>query len=281
MEACAGNRPIRRAAYIYGMIRSAISLVIGLLALNGRAQWDVPAPLILNGSAPEDRQVVGLGNPVSPDAAISAEGVRNQTASYSTASGPVWLVSLSPEPIAYSAGMLITIVPDAHSTAGQQIDVNGLGARDLVRGDGSPLDTADLRAGFPARAIYDGTRFLVIGTIYRPCPAGYSPGGRSFCIEDSTITGVNFFDAVAACNSRNARLCSYNEWIQSCNRLQGFLGSVLGSEWVDDATNDLSDAKVVGYGGDGLADTEVAIGCDRGTTTPPTNLRAYRCCRHR
>ncbi|MBK9176752.1 MAG: hypothetical protein IPM46_10545 [Flavobacteriales bacterium] len=249
--------------------------------MTSAAQWDLPAPLVLNGLEPQDRQVLGLANPIALDAAMSADAVRNQAVSYSTASGSVWQVSLQPGPAGYIPGMIITVVPDMPSEPGQQLDVNGLGSRDLVKADGTALDTAEVRAAVPTRLIYDGSRFLVLGTTYRPCPTGYQPGGRSFCIEDSTILAVNFFDAVNACTARNARLCSYNEWIQACTRLDGFLGSVLGSEWVDDAANSASDAKVVGYGGDGLNGTVVAIGCDRGTTTAPTNLRAYRCCRHR
>lgn len=264
-------------------MRRLLWLIIALVGLIDRAysQWDLPSPVIMVGTEEAERQVTGLAAPVSLDAAISAEAIRNQAVGYSSVVGPIWQVELQPAPASYSTGMIICVVPELPNEVGVQVDVNGLGTRPIVKVNGAPLDTAELRSGVPVRLIYDGEQFRVLGTTYRPCVQGFSPTSRTLCIEDSTRTGLNFFDAVNECTTRNARLCTYAEWIQGCNKLPGLVGTITGPEWVDNAANNISDAKTVGFGGDGVSGTVLGIGCDRGSTTVPTEIRRYRCCKHR
>ena len=263
------------------MKRNCIAGILWGQALLACAQLEIPGPLQLNGPDDSHRQVIGLAAPAAADAAMSVDAARNEAVSFSTASGALWQVNLTPAPDRYSAGMLITVLPDAPNAAGVQVDVNGLGAREVVKTDGSPLDTAEVRGGMPARLLYDGNRFVLMGSAYRPCPPGYSPAGRAYCIADSSREALNFFDAINVCASVNARLCSYAEWIAGCMRTPGFLGTIVGPEWVDNASNNTADAKTVGVGGDGQTGTPIATDCDRGSTTPATNLRTYRCCRLR
>jgi hypothetical protein len=260
------------------VLRRVLVCCLSGLTLAGHAQLELPGSLSLVGTAPEDKQVSGLMAPLTRDAAVSAEAARNQAVSFSTVSGPVWNVSLTPAPSSYTAGMLITVLPDLPNEAGIQVDVNGLGPRAVVKPGGLPLDTAELRGGAPARLLYDGDRFVVLGSIYRPCKPGYSPASRSLCVQDSTNESLTFFDAVNYCAQRDARLCSYAEWVASCQRVPGFLGSLTAIEWVDNAANNMSDAKTVGYGGDGQTGTPLDFGCDRGSTTASTNSRRFRCC---
>lgn len=260
------------------MLRYALSIGLCTLALASTAQLELPGSLQLTGASDADRQVVGLAAPLTRDAAVSADAARNQAVSFSTVGGPVWQVSLTPAPTAYTAGMLITVLPDAPNEAGVQVDVNGLGPRAIVKPGGLPIDTAELRGGAPARLLYDGERFVVIGNVYRPCKPGFSPVGRALCVQDSSNAALPFFDAVDYCAQHDARLCSYAEWIASCRLLPGFLATVVGIEWADNAANNTSDAKTVGYGGDGQTGTPLDFGCDRGSTTAPTNPRRFRCC---
>lgn len=260
------------------MQRVPLLCSLAFVALTSHAQLELPGRLVLTGGAPEDRQVTGLASPLTPDAAVSAEAARNQAVSFSTASGPVWQVQLTPAPQRYMAGMLITVLPDAPNEAGQQVEVNGLGLRAVVKPGGIPLDTAELRGGVPARLLYDGERFVVIGSVYRPCKPGFTPVSRSLCVQDSSNAALTFFEAVNYCAERDARLCSYAEWMTSCQRIPGFLATVVGIEWADNVANNTSDAKTVGYGGDGQTGTPQDFGCDRGSTTAATNPRRFRCC---
>jgi len=258
------------------LLLSALILLPWSLA----AQWELPVKVVLNGVDASDRQVTGLADPIAPDAAVSADAARTNAVNRGSGSGTIMAVQLAPAPTGYTAGMLLTLTPSEDSSPETRIDVNGLGEREIVKQGGLPLDTADLKSGVPARLIYDGTRFVIISSAYVPCPTGYTAGGRHFCVEDSLAGAATFFGAMNACTARNARLCSYNEWVQACERLPDFFGTVVDYEWVDDATNNTSDAKIIGNGYDG-AGTTVELGCRRGTTSLPTFSRGYRCCKNR
>lgn len=261
-------------------MRALLLWLIAIVAQQALGQVELPGTIRFTGPDGADRQITGLAHPASSDAALSAGGVRDQASTISAVDGLAWTASLSPSAQAYVAGMLVTMVPSSPSLPGTTLNIDGLGAREVVKRDGTALDTSDVRAGQPVRLIYDGERFLVLGTMYRPCPPGYSPAGRSYCIEDARSPGQTFHDAVSACAARSARLCSYSEWVQACRRLPGFFDTVTQSEWADDATNNVTEAKIVGNGGDGIS-TESFLGCDRGTTTDVSNVRSFRCCRSR
>lgn len=258
----------------------ALAFIFLLSAPVAFGQWEVPVPLVLTGTA-SDAQVLGLAHPMQVDAAVSVDAARKNTTTYTSASGAVYSATLVPPATAYAAGMVLTVVPQTDALPPALIDVDGLGPRDIVKQGGVPLDTADLKAGVPARMVYDGTRFVLLGSTYIPCPAGYSVGGRTFCIEDSVSAVSTFYQAVDQCTARNARLCGYNEWVLACERVPGFLATVVDYEWIDDAANNLTDAKIIGNGGDGSTGTTLEIGCRRGGSSAPTLTWRFRCCRTR
>ncbi|MCU0318885.1 MAG: hypothetical protein MUE88_02240 [Flavobacteriales bacterium] len=246
------------------------------------AQWELPVPLELTGSAPADRQVLGLADPVAADAAISAEAVRSGAATRVAVTGSFALSGqLTPPATAYTVGMVITIIPDQRNDSAATLVLNDLPAVPLVRPDGMPLLAGDLFPAVPARFIYDGAGFRMLGTAYRPCPTGFHPATPLYCIADSSREAVTFFDAITTCAAQNARLCTYSEWVHACERDPLFLGTVLDFEWVDDAANTTNGAKRVGNGTDGVVGTPPGINCRHGGWTVPTNTARYRCCRNR
>ncbi len=259
----------------------SLAFITVLVATTALGQWEVPVPLVLTGPSAADAQVLGLAHPLQADAAMSVDAARTSAATYTSAVGPVYSASLVPPASSYAAGMVITLVPQNDCVPTAQIDVDGLGPRDIVEQGGLPLDTADLKAGVPVRMVYDGARFVLLGSTYIPCPAGYSVGGRTFCIEDSVSAVTTFYQAVDQCTARNARLCGYNEWVLACERVPGFLATVVDYEWIDDAANNLTDAKIIGNGGDGSTGTTLEIGCRRGGSSAPTLTWRFRCCRTR
>lgn len=245
-------------------------------------QWSVPVPLVLDGADPSDRQLLGLGDPVSGDAAASVDAVRAGAMSYAAATGTdVLSAQLVPAPDAYITGMTVTLVPMSTNNANVQVDLNGLGPRDLIKTGDLPLDSADLPTGMPARMIYDGSRFRLLSSATLPCHSGFSIGSREYCIEDSSHAAITFYDAVVTCTGRGARLCSYSEWVYACLKQPGFIGTVLDYEWVDDAANHTDAAKLVGNGGTGSVGGPMGIDCKHGALSQPIGSYRYRCCTHR
>jgi len=253
-----------------------------LLALMGHSQWDIPTRVILDGPTDADRQITGLADPMSTDAAISAEAVRSGATTRTITTGSSVLIgSLTPTLETYATGMVVTIVPQVVNDSAATLELDGLGQRPLVRASGEVLQRADLFAGVPTRFIYDGSQFRMLGNAYLPCPDGFHVAGREFCVEDSSRAAVSFYESVRTCSSQNARLCTYSEWVRACENGLGFLSTVSDFEWVDDAANTTNGAKRVGNGGDGVTGSPIGINCRHGSWSVPTELSRYRCCSNR
>jgi hypothetical protein len=263
-------------------MRSLLLPLAMLANILAQAQWDIPTRVILDGPTDADRQITGLADPLSSDAAISAEAVRSGAATRTLTTGSDLLIGgLTPALDEYSIGLVVTIVPETPNDSAATLNLNGLGERPLVRASGEVLQRADLFAGIPARFIYDGSQFRLLGNAYLPCPEGFHVAGREFCIEDSSHASVSFFEAITTCAAQDARLCTYSEWVRACENEAGFLATVADFEWVDDAANTTNGAKRVGNGGDGVVGTVPGINCRHGGWSVPTAVNRYRCCSHR
>ncbi|MCC6937028.1 MAG: hypothetical protein IT226_02290 [Flavobacteriales bacterium] len=261
-------------------MRSAILAAGFCLAGGAQAQLDVPVHLQLNGPVDAQRQVTGLADPTEPGSGMSVDAVRANAATFAMSSGSQNLIAnLTPAPSGYTAGMVITLVPDSTCSAGPTLNLNGNGPRSILKNGTLPLDSADLHAGEPVRLMYDGLDFQLIGASTLPCPAGFHVGGREYCIEDSSRSPLSFVVAMNDCINHGGRLCSFAEWVHGCEAQTGFIGTVSDYEWVDCAANNTGNAKRVGYGDDGSGN--VGFGCRHGHHTAPATPTRYRCCMSR
>lgn len=254
-------------------------LSISLMLITGTCfgQWDVPVRLILDGPAPEDRQVTGLADPTSTDAGMSVDAYRRHVVSSAQSTGGSTLVAvLDPPATSYDAGMSIYLTLSSFNSPGCSIRLNDLEDKPVVKWGGLPLDSADLIPNVPNRFVYDGERFQYMGAVLIPCPSGYSIGNNNFCIEDNVRPAATFYQAASTCRQQGGRLCSFADWLFACPRL--FESQLTtDAEWVDSAANSANTAKTVGYGSNGTT-TDLGIGCQRGTNRSPTLEAPFRCC---
>lgn len=300
--AIAGNKvrplPSLSALHKGSMVERILTLVAGhlcftaarrtlfwcmVLTLHGtvRAQLDIPVPLSFTSDAPADRQIGGLADPLSPDAAVSANAARSMAMNRTIVQGSASMTgSLTPPLDAYSIGLSITVLPTEVNQQAATLDLDGLGARFIVKNGDQVLDSADLRPGIPVRLIYDGTYFQLLNRTYLTCPTGFSVVNGSYCIGDLPLATNSFFGAASACAAMNARLCTINEWAYACRSIPGFLGTVITAEWVDDAANNTDGAKLLGAGNNGEIDLP-GTSCTFGTQNSPYNLFRARCCANR
>lgn len=260
-------------------MRYATLLTLGLACCQyAFGQLDLPVHLELSGTAPVDRQVMGLADPVSTDAAMSVDAARAGVVSSTTTTGTSTLIgTLSPDPVSLTPGMLVTIVPQEPNAAGALFDLNGTGGRVLLKWGGLPLDSADLPIGAPSRLVFDGTNWQVLNWNARPCPTGSSVANARFCVDDTVRGTGSYYEGVAVCAARGGRLCSFGEWSTACRRDPTFLPTVSGYEWIEDAANNPNDGKVMGQGYNG-PDVMEGITCEYGNTHPPTTVNMFRCC---
>lgn len=256
------------------MRKGALGLLSCLLAMTAGAQWDVPAKVQLNGSAPNDRQVTGLSAPDAPEAGVAVASARTLSTNYALAQGQdVLTASLTPPIAAYFPGLLITLVPTQANHGAVSLSVDGLSALAVHKFVSLPLDSADLRPGIPVTVVFDGSAFQITSQLEPGCPAGTIAFTRDACIEAATRDSLTFYNANLACVAANGRLCTMNEWTRACLQVPGFTNSVAAFEWADDAANFSGNAKVMGY--DGVSPLP---NCRSGGHTDPFGLRPYRCC---
>lgn len=259
-------------------MRSSV-LLFSLVATSTFGQWDVPVRLVLDAPDGGQRQVVGVAPPASPDAAVSLEAARDLRSSFAQVTGTDVLIgSLSPAIGAYVQGMVVTVIPQNANAQAAQLDLNGTGPVPIVRQDGSPLEAGDLNAGMPVRLAYDGSAFRVLNSIRLKCPAGFTAGSNEFCIEDSARTATSYWTANVRCGNANARLCSVAEWMTACARIPGFFGTVPEAEWMDHAGNNVTSAKLIGHGLEGIDISSFGAGCTYGNWDVPGNSHPHRCC---
>jgi hypothetical protein len=88
---------------------------------------------------------------------------------YAADSGAVnaLVVTLAPVPPAYAAGMTLRIKAVNSNTGATTLNVNGLGAKSVVRRDGSALLDSDIIFGAVQDYIYDGTNFQLASAFGR------------------------------------------------------------------------------------------------------------------
>lgn len=262
-------------------MRPYLTFLSAFLLCGLHAQLDVPVRLALDGAEIVDRQISGLADPMTGDAAVSVDAARAGSMSFTPLSGSSALIGeLFPTPTAYTPGMSITVVPSEANAAGATLELNGLGIRPIVKWGQVALDSADMPVGEPARLVYDGSRFLLLSHAARPCPPNFSPGGSTYCVSDSVTGAGTFYEGIAACEALGGRLCTFGEWSNACLERPGFLATVNNYEWVDDAHNNNNDAKTVGAGYAGPLLME-GYACEYGLSRAPTVISNYRCCTSR
>lgn len=75
-------------------------------------------------------------------------------------------IALSPAPGGYTAGLEITFKAANANAAAAQVNVNSLGAKNIVDQNGQSLILNAMPAGSIVKAVYDGTRFVAISAPY-------------------------------------------------------------------------------------------------------------------
>lgn len=261
--------------------RATLTALTVLFAFHCVAQLDADTPITLDSSEPHDRQVTGLAPPMDPGDAVSLGAIRTLTMNTVSLEGSSQLSgNLVPDPAAYTAGMTVTVMATSTVADGATIELNGLGPKAIVRSGGVPIVSGDIRAGIPARLVYDGVRFQLLSSTQLPCASGYSKANERYCIADQPLPAAAFFDAITTCSAQGARLCTISEWSHACRSIPGFFATVTEAEWVDHAANNNTGAKLVGFGIDG-GEGGLGSGCEYGGQVVPTTPNRFRCCSNR
>jgi len=72
-----------------------------------------------------------------------------------------YVITLAPALLAYSVGLEINFKANTANTGAATLNVNGLGAKTIVKGVSTTLANNDILAGMFCKVIYDGTNFVL------------------------------------------------------------------------------------------------------------------------
>lgn len=101
------------------------------------------------------------GTPSGTNQYVTRTGLQRSTETYAATStgNDTYVVTLTPAPAAYVAGMTIHVSVDVVNTGACTINVNGLGARDIRKGNNAALATGDIVANQVITLVDNGTNF--------------------------------------------------------------------------------------------------------------------------
>lgn len=118
----------------------------------------------------------------------------NVVGDYGTATGTNTLVlTLSPAPSALSAGLTIRFKNTTANTGAVTLNINGLGAKSIVKDGGVALTSGNLKAGGVYTVCYDGVNFTLQGKggDYGTAVATDVYTGKTIGTDTGLVTGTN------------------------------------------------------------------------------------------
>lgn len=160
------------AALVAGDLVAGIPAVLVLDA--GADDWILLNPMTLNGVGLtlSGNATIGGTLAVTGAATFGAVNVLGSVSGTNTITG-----AMTPALAAYSTGMIVVFTPANNTTGAATININSLGAKSIVKGDGTALESGDLQASTSHVLVYDGTNFVVLNPL-------------SFSLVNGTLSGT-------------------------------------------------------------------------------------------
>lgn len=94
-------------------------------------------------------------------------------------SNDTYVITLDPAATAYKTGQPYYFTANTLNTGAATLNINGLGAKSIVKGDSTALATGDIAAGQVVTVVYDGTN-MVMTSLPDSLVAGGDAGGNHF-----------------------------------------------------------------------------------------------------
>lgn len=143
-----------------------------------------------------------------PDLAILKRVVQETVAAGGT--GDALTLTTTYGMTTFVLGQRIAFKATAANTGAATINVNGLGAKALVRQTGAALAAGDIVSGSIYEAIYDGTSFQIIGTISGEVAASVAAAAASAAAAAASASAASTSASQAATAKTNAETAETN-----------------------------------------------------------------------
>ena len=117
-----------------------------------------------------------IANPSAANASYTTAGVMTTDADVryyaaDAGSNDTYAITLSPAPNAYTTGQVFRFKANTVNTGAATLNVNGLGAKTIVKGVSSTLADGDIAAGQFVQVQYDGTNFVMQSPVASSLPS--------------------------------------------------------------------------------------------------------------
>jgi hypothetical protein len=248
-------------------------LVVGPAAMG---QVHLNKPLVLTAPDSTQRSIEGLAPASQENALITLDGARSGAYHWGQAGGNGTALTLALQPVCagYANGLSVRFMPVTPASGAVTLNVDGLGARPIYRGDGLLVSAGQLQPGIIAEAVYADSAFFLRSRAAQGCPTGYLQANSRLCLMRNDTINLSIYNAGKWCTDRGAMLCTWDEYIAACTALLPQLeGTFDDWEWVDDTSDHTHTGVQVG---------RYACRTQRswGAQEDPNNYARVRCCYH-
>lgn len=107
----------------------------------------------------------------------------------------------------YTAGLELSVLVGTTNTGASTLNVDGVGAKTILRANGSALSVGDLTSGYIVKLVYDGTNFRLIGASETAAAASATAAATS-ATEAAASASAAATSATNAANSATAAASS-------------------------------------------------------------------------
>lgn len=257
---------------LYHTMRS-LAHIAGLMACSAlHAQVELSAPLLFTGTT-DQRQVEGLGTPISGTSAITVEFATLGAGHWCQAQLVTDSLVLSIEPAVTSLqdGLLLRFQNPSARFGPTWIKVVGHSAKRLLRRDGLDPVRAELESGAVCEVVFQGDRFILTSPPVTGCPSNAVPVNANYCIQTGRRTTVTHPEATQFCAQLGGRLCTWDEYYVACTLVGNQLtGRFVDWEWINDTSDHTHTGNQMGR-----------TNCNSLRTMIPSTVNSVRCCFNR
>lgn len=158
---------------------------------------------------------------------VTQTGLQNGAEVYAVTTGTAsnYVITLSPTPTAYAAGQKFNFKASLANTGTATVNVNGLGAKDLLKlGGTASLAANDIVSGEVTEIVYDGTAFQIINS-----PASLF-GITGYASAAVSLGGTGTSVVTISCNANERLFATFTGQIQSAAATSQTLTAVLSCD---------------------------------------------------
>jgi hypothetical protein len=136
-------------------------------------------------------KITGLGVGTSAADAVRVSQLQGNSLSFVSVTGTDSLIgSLTPPLAAYATGAMYSFIVQNTNTSSVTLNIDGLGAKDVLRNGTDPIQSGDLVAGNIVVVLYDGTSFQLISVGFGGGATG--AGGDKIFVENGQVVTTSY-----------------------------------------------------------------------------------------